>query len=201
MNFHKVRNPLTYLLSPLFALCLTLGISSWSQEAEAHKGHAGPAITFMKTKTALKEMLPSGAKIVKRKQPLQEDAIEWAEKTYEIELDDGIYSYYLASDKKDDTVLGAAYVTQVHYRHGDLKLAVGIDANKRLTQVAILGINEKYVVDFDGSVGKGLIESYAGLSLDELIAKTNELASSSKAAREFSAAVRDAAVLLAAFTR
>ncbi|VAW89889.1 hypothetical protein MNBD_GAMMA17-825 [hydrothermal vent metagenome] len=90
---------------------------------------------------------------------------------------------------------------KVHYRHGDLKFAVGIDADNRITQVAILGINEKYVVDFDGNVGTGLIDDYAGLTLKALLAKADELASSDKATREFSAAVRDAAVLLATFLR
>ena len=196
-----IQNPLSYLFAPLLAIGLVFGLSAWPQEAEAHKGHAGPMVTFMKNKAALKAMLPNGAKIVKRKQPLKEDAVEWAEKTYDVELDDQIYSYYLATDKKSGKLLGAAYVTQVHYRHGDLKIAVGIDADNHLTQTAILGINEKYVVDFDGNVGTGLIKDYAGLSVKALIAKAGELASSDKATREFAAAVRDAAVLLSAFTR
>ena len=187
---------MSYLLAPLLVIGLTFGIN---QAAQAHKGHAGPQVTFMKTKAALKEMLPSGAKIVKRKQPLKGDAVEWAEKTWGVELDDEIYSYYLATDKQSGATLGAAYITQAHYRHGDLKLAVGIDAENNITQAAILGINEKYVVDFDGNVGTGLIGDYAGLSLEELIAKADELASSDKATREFAAALRDAVVLLAAF--
>jgi len=200
MNLRKIHNSLCYLFTSVLAVCFVFGFSTWSQNAQAHKGHAGPMVSFMKNKAALKEMLPTGAKIVKRKQPLKADAIEWAEKTYGVELDDDVYSYYLATDKKSGAVLGAAYVTQVHYRHGDLKLAVGIDAESRITQVAILGINEKYVVDFEGNVGTGLIKDYAGLSLNELTAKADELASSDKATREFAAAVRDAAVLLAAFT-
>lgn len=193
-----IRNPFAWFFTPLLAIVLTLG---FSQSAYAHKGHAGSMITFMKTKAALKEMLPSGAKIVKRKQPLKKDAVEWAEKNYGVDLDDKVYSYYLATDKQSKAVAGAAYVSKVTYRHGDLKLAVGIDADQRVTQAAILGINEKYVVDFDGNVGTGLIADYAGLTLTVLIAKTDELASSDKATREFAAAVRDAAVLLAAFMR
>jgi len=194
-----IQKPLSYLFAPLLAMSLAFGLSAWPKDAEAHKGHAGSMITFMKTKAALKAMLPKGAKIVKRKQPLKEDAVEWAEKTYGVELDDEVYSYYLASDKKGGATLGAAYITQARYRHGDLKIAVGIDAENTITQAAILGINEKYVVDFDGNVGTGLIGDYAGLSLEELIAKEDELASSDKATREFATAVRDAAVLLAAF--
>lgn len=192
----NMRNPLSYLFTPVLAVCLTLGIT---QNVQAHKGHAGPMITFTKDKAALKEMLPSEAKIVKRKQPLKEPAAAWAKKEYGVGLDDGIHSYYLATDKGRKSVTGAAYVGKTNYRHGDLKFAVGIDTDHRITQVAILGINEKYVVDFEGNVGTGLIADYAGLSLKELAAKTDELASSDKATREFASTIRDAAVLLAAF--
>ncbi len=194
MKLNQTSKPLTYVFSFMLAICLTLGISN----AQAHKGHAGPVVNFMKTKTALKEILPNDAKIVKRKQPLKESSVNWVEKTYGVELDEDIYSYYLASDKQSKATLGAAYVGEIHYRHGDLKFAVGIDASHRITQAAILGINEKYVVDFEGSVGTGLIAGYTGLSLKELVAKTDKLASSDKATREFATAIRDAAVLLAA---
>ncbi len=191
LNIHK---RLPYLL--IVSLAFTFSILS--QNALAHKGHAGSMINFTKNKVALKEMLPSGAKIVKRKQPLKKDAAQWAKKTYDVELDEQVYSYYLATDKASGSILGAAYVAKGNYRHGDLKYAVGIDANGRITQAAILGVNEKYVVDFEGNVGTGLIADYAGLSLTELI---DELASSDKATREFASAIRDAAVLLMAFTR
>jgi len=183
------RNPTIFLI---------FGIS---QSVYAHKGHAGSMITFMKNKATLKEMLPGGVKIVKRKQPLKEEATEWAKKTYGVELDDKVYSYYLATDKQSKTMVGAAYVSKANYRHGDFKFAVGIDAEQRITHAAILGISEKYVVDFDGNVGTGLIADYAGLTLKALIAKTDELASSDKATREFAVAIRDAAILLIAFTR
>ncbi len=199
MKLNQINQSLTYLLAPLLAIGLTFSMTLFPLEALAHKGHAGPMVTFMKNKAALKEMLPSGTKIVKRKQPLSEAAAEWAAKTYGVELDDTLYSYYLATDRESKASVGAAYVSKQSYRHGDIKLAVGIDANSRTTQVAILGVSEKYVVDFDGNVGTGLIADYAGLSLKALIAKADELASSDKATREFAAAVRDAAVLLTAF--
>ncbi len=190
------KSLLTYLFAPL--LVLGLGVS---QSVEAHKGHAGPMVSFMKTKAALKQMLPADARITKRKQPLDDEAVEWAEEQFDADLDSKIYSYYLATDRGDKSFRGAAYVSQMHYRHGDLKFAVGIDADKRVTQVAILGVNEKYVVDFEGSVGTAIIADYAGLSLAELVSKAQKLASADKASREFAAAVRDAAVLLAAFSR
>ncbi len=200
MALNYTYKPFSYLLAPLLAMSF-FAITAWSSSVQAHKGHAGPMVSFIKTNTALKAMLPSGAKIVKRKQPLKDADIEWAEKMYDVELEEGIYSYYLATDKESGQVMGAAYIATVHYRHGDLKLALGMDSAKRLTQAAILAVNEKYVVDFEGSVGKGMIKGYAGLSMDELIAKADELASGDKASREFSAAIRDAAVLLAAFVR
>lgn len=197
MNIYTIRKPLAYLLAPLLTV-VTFGISL---NVQAHKGHAGPNVEFIKKKAALKSMLPTGSKIVKRKQPLKKGGVAWAEKTYGVELDDKLYSYYLATDKESKAVTGAAYVGKVNYRHGDLKFAVGIDANNQITEAAILGVNEKYVVDFDGNVGTGLIADYAGLSLKALVARADELASSDKATREFAAAIRDAAVLLAAFIK
>jgi len=199
MKLNQTPKPLVYLLTPLLVVGLTLGITSWSQEAQAHKGHGGSIVTFLKKNAVLKAMLPNDVKTVKRKQPLKNAAITWAQETYGVELDGGIYSYYRATDKTSKRVMGAVYIGKKTYRHGDLKFAVGIDAEKRITQAAIVGVSEKYRVDFDGNVGTGLIPDYAGLSLEELITKTDELASSDKATREFAAAVRDTAVLLAAF--
>lgn len=197
MNTIKKSIMLSYLFAPLLAVSIAFGIS---QNAHAHEGHAGPLVTFMQTKAALKTMLPAGARIVKRKQPLGDNAVEWADSTYGVELDDGLFSYYLATDKTSKATTGAAYVGKASYRQGDLKFAVGIDANNRITQAAILGVNKKYAVDFEGNVGIGLIADYAGLSIKELIAKAEQLTSSDdKATREFAALVRDAAALLAAF--
>ena len=191
----KSRSSLTFAVLVLFIAVFILS----SQTVEAHKGHAGPMVKFMKKKVALKAMLPAGARLVKRKQPLPDDAAKWAKRIFEVELETGRRSYYLASDKKSKKVLGAAYIVKVGYRHGDIKLAVGIDDKQHVTQVAIMGLNEKYVVDFDGNVGTGLIPDYSGLSLQELVEKAEMLASSDKATREFAKAVRDAAVLLEAF--
>lgn len=197
MSTKKKSILLSYLFAPLLAVCIAFGIA---QNAQAHEGHAGPMVTFMKTKVALKTMLPAGARIVKRKQPLSENAVEWAESAYGVELDDGLFSYYLATDNTSKAATGAAYVGKASYRQGSLKFAVGIDVDNRITQAAILGVNKKYVIDFEGNVGIGLIADYAGLSIKELVAKAEQLTSSDdKATREFAALVRDAAALLAAF--
>ncbi len=198
MEINNRRN----LFQTIFVLFLILSIafsSLWSQRVFSHEGHAGVPVVFIKDKAALKKMLPAGAKIVRRKQPLTDSDIEKAEKSYGVDLDSDIYTYYLATDKNSKMIVGAAYVGEIPFRHGKLKYAVGIDGENRITQAAILGINEKYVVDFEGNVGKGLIADYAGLTLKELIAKADELASSDKATREFASAIRDAAVLLSSF--
>jgi len=197
-NFRASQKILGLSVSSLLVLFVTVLMLS-PQIVHAHKGHAGPMVTFMKKKAALKAMLPAGTRLVKRKQPLPDAAATWAKKTFSVELETDRHSYYLASDKKSKQVMGAAYIVKVGYRHGDIKLAVGIDDKQHVTQVAIMGLNEKYVVDFDGNVGTGLIADYAGLSLQALVDKAKSLESSDKATREFAKAVRDAAVLLEAF--
>ncbi len=197
-NFNPSQKHLRSQMISLLVLLVTV-LTLSPQIAIAHKGHAGPMVTFMKKKAVLKAMLPAEARLVKRKQPLPDTAASWAKKTFAVELETDRHSYYLASDKKSKAVMGAAYIVKVGYRHGDIKLAVGIDDKQHITQVAIMGVSEKYVIDFDGNVGTGLIADYAGLSLQELVAKAESLASSDKATREFAEAVRDAAILLEAF--
>lgn len=197
-NFKTSQKILVSRVISLFVL-LVMVLTFSLQSADAHKGHAGPMVTFMKKKAALKAMLPAGARLVKRKQPLPGAAATWAKETFSVELEIARHSYFLASDKKSKQVMGAAYIVKVGYRHGDIKLAVGIDDKQHITQVAIMGVNEKYVVDFDGNVGTGLISDYAGLSLQQVVKKAKSLESSDKATREFAEAVRDAAILLEAF--
>jgi len=197
-NFRKSKALLGLSVVSLLTLFVTV-FTFPPQVAEAHKGHAGPMVTFMKKKAALKAMLPSDARLVKRKQPLPDAAATWAKEQFAVELETDRHSYYLASNKKSKQVVGAAYIVKVSYRQGDIKLAVGIDDKQHVTQVAIMGVSEKYIVDFDGNVGTGLIADYAGLSLQALVAKAKSLESSDKATREFAEAVRDAAILLEAF--
>ncbi len=194
--YPTVRKPSLYLFVSLLLMCFAFAVT---QQAHAHKGHSGSMVSFIKSKAALKEMLPSEARIVKRKQSLGDSAVAWAAENYGVELDDGIYSYYLATDRESGDILAAAYVGQIDYRHGDMRFAVGIDSGNRITGVAVLGVNEKYVVDFESGIGSGMIGGYAGISLKELLARADSLSSSDKATREFVTAVRDAAVLLAAF--
>jgi len=197
----KSRNSAASFLAGIMMVSLPSLLTIWSQDAQAHKGHGGSIIKIIKKNAALKEMLPASAKIGKRKQKLDEDAAEWAEKTYAVSLDRKIYSYYLARDKKSGKTLGAAIISKSSYRHGDVVIAVGVDAEGRVTKTAITGVSEKYIPDFEGTTGTGFISTYDGKSLSELVDMAKELESADKPSRQYSSRVRDAAVLLFAFMR
>jgi len=197
----KSRSYATSLFAAIMMVTLPSMLSFWSQDAQAHKGHGGSLVKIIKKKAALKEMLPAGAKVSKRKQKLTEDAAEWAEKTYSVSLDRTIYSFYVARDRKSGKTLGAAIISKSSYRHGDVMIAVGVDADGRVTKTAITGVSEKYMPDFEGTTGTGFITTYDGKSLSELVDMTKELESADKPSRQYSSRVRDAAVLLSAFIR
>lgn len=198
MNSSQTDKLFTWFVSGFLMACLVIAAAIWPQSALAHKGHAGSMVNFLTTNAALKGVLPEGAKVVKRKEPLDEAAATTVKKDFGVEPDTGLYTYYLARDRESGQTLGMAIVTSVSYRHGDISVVVGLDSDLRVTQAALQGINEKYIVDFEHSVGKGFIPDYSGLSVKELIAKADELASADKPTRDFAAAVRDAALVLLA---
>jgi len=84
-------------------------------------------------------------------------------------LNGELVTFYLARDGKRGPVLAAALVEQGKYRHGKIRVAVGLDAEGRLTGAALLMANEKYVPDFRASIGVGLLETWRGRSLESLI--------------------------------
>jgi len=182
----------------LMVFALTAG---WQPAAQAHKGHGGPMVTFLKKKATLRAMLPAGAKIVKRKQRLSEEADDWAAKTYGVDLDESLYTYYLAKDRSSGKIIGGAIITKATYRHGDIMIAVGLDAAGKVTKVALTAISEKYIPDFEGTVGTGFLDRYTGMTLADLIQNAKEQADAGKPERLFASKLRDAAVLLAAFMR
>jgi len=199
MNNTQTDKVFTFIISGFLMACLVTATFIWPQPALAHEGHAGSMLSFITVKEALKGVLPAGAKVVKRKELLDETAAASVKKDFGLEPDSELYVYYLASDKTSGQRLGSAIVTTASYRHGNISVVIGLDNDLRITQAALQGINEKYVVDFEHSVGKGFIPDYTGLSIKELIAKANELASADKPTRDFAAAVRDAALVLVAF--
>src|SRR3990172_1138781 len=143
----------------IFISIITLfsGIIILSGPALAHEGHAGKQVVFLKKEEALKQMLPAGAKVVQRKEKLDLDKAVKAKKELGINLDDGVYTYYVARDSKSGATIGAAIVAEVEYMHGDVNLAIGIDAKGNVTKAAILSVNEKYVPDMKASVGTGYL--------------------------------------------
>jgi len=138
-------------IARLFALALTALLLA--APVAAHEGHAGARVTLLKLKPALKALLPEGASLSKRKQ----------------RLDGELVTYYLARDGKRGPVLAGALVEQGKYRHGKIRVAVGLDADRRLTGAALLMANEKYVPDFRSSIGVGLLDDWRDRPLQALI--------------------------------
>ncbi len=182
----------------LMALVLLVG---WQPAAQAHKGHGGPMVTFLKKKATLRALLPQGAKIVKRKQRLADEGEEWASSTYGVDLDESLYTYYLAKDRSSGRVIGGALITKATYRHGDIMIAVGLDADGKVTKVALTAVSEKYIPDFEGTVGTGFLDRYSGMTLADLVQNAKAQEGAGKPERLFASKLRDAAVLLAAFMR
>ncbi len=180
----------------LLVFALAVG---WQPVAEAHKGHGGPMVTFLKKKATLRGLLPADAKIVKRKQRLSDEAAEWAEKNYGVDVEDSLYVYYLAKDRNSGRIVAGAIISKVTYRHGDIMIAVGLDDAGRVTGAALTAISEKYIPDFEGTVGTGFLDGYKGMSLDDLVKNARAKEDAGKPERLFAAKLRDAAVLLAAF--
>ncbi len=177
------------------ALALLLALLAWPA-AQAHEGHAGPPVTELKDRAALKALLPQGAKLAKRKQRLSDQAIEAIRKQYGHAPETGLVTYYLARDRESGATLAAALIDRVPYRHGKIKLAVGLDAQGRLTGAAVLSVNEKYLPDVKSAVGTGLLEGYRGLSLEELIQRAER--ADDEAERAVLTGLRDMALRLAA---
>ncbi|MFQ5487135.1 MAG: hypothetical protein ACE5ET_01660 [Gammaproteobacteria bacterium] len=187
------------LLGALLLMMVFMLSAGWLPLAQAHKGHGGAMVTFLKKKATLRAMLPEGAKVVKRKQRLSEEADEWAAKTYDVDLDESLYTYYLAKDRSSGKIIGGAIITKATYRHGDIMIAVGLDAAGKVTRVALTAISEKYIPDFEGTVGKGFLDRYTGMTLADLVQNAKEQENAGKPERLFASKLRDAAVLLVAF--
>ena len=193
------KSGFAHLGAMLLFVAIVSAAVGWSAPVQAHKGHGGPLVSFLKKKEVLRSMLPSGAKIVKRKQRLGDDAAAWAEKNFGVDLDESLYTYYLAKDRASGAIIGGAMIRKASYRHGDLAVAVGLDKDGKVTKVALTALSEKYIPEFEGTVGTGYIDGYEGLTLQELLDKTQMLREADKPSRVFATRLRDTAVLLSAF--
>lgn len=167
--------------------------------APAHEGHAGPEIEFLAAQEALKAMLPEGAKITRRKEKLDADDAAWARDHLGVAVAEGVYTYYLARDPETGAVRGTAMVRELEYEHGDVTLAVGLDADGRVTRAAVLSTNRKYVADFKGDVGAGFLPDLTGLDVAALADAAGRPAADGGAGRFALERLRDMAAVLATF--
>ncbi len=198
MNNSLQKNLSTVMIF-LFSATLFSTSFLWVENAEAHKGHAGKKITFLKKKVALKAMLPTTGKVYRRKQGLSSDQTDWATKNYNVDLDSKTLAYYVSKDKSTQKQIGSAIIYKFTYRHGKCEVAVGLDQDNKVKTTAFVSVNEKYQVDFEETVGKGFLKGFDGMAISDLVDNAKEKSSADKATRVFSNALRDAAVTLVAF--
>src|SRR3989304_4764650 len=175
------------------------GLTVLSVPAFAHEGHAGKQVVFLKKEEALKQMLPAGAKVAQRKERLALEKAEKVKKEFGVKLDDGVYTYYIARDKKSGMAIGAAMITEIEYLHGEVSLAIGIDTKGNVTKAAILSVNEKYLQDLKSSVGTGYLRQFEGVAIKKLVTMANESTNSSLATETIFSQMRDMAALLSTF--
>lgn len=169
------------------------------QPGLAHKGHAGPMVTFLEEKAALKAMLPEGARISRRKEALGADGVAWAKDSLGVGLKAGVYPYYLARDPDSGKPLAAAVIWEVDYEHADVRLALGLDAAGHVTGAAVLGTNEQYVPEFKEGVGAGLLADLKGATVQDLAARAADVPEADEARGFALGRLRDMGALLAAF--
>ena len=180
-------------------ITLFSGMTVLSGHALAHKGHAVKQVIFLKKEEVLKQILPAGAKVVQRKEMMDLDKALKAKKEYGVKLDEGVYTYYLARDSKSGATIGAAMVAVVQYVHGEVNLAIGLDAKGNVTKAAILSVNEKYVPDMKASVGTGYLRQFEGVTIKKLVTMANESSNSALATETIFSQLRDMAALLSIF--
>jgi hypothetical protein len=174
-------------------------LAATPQAGLAHKGHAGPMITFLKEKEALKAMLPEGAKISRRKEALKADGVAWAKDALGVGLEAGVYPYFLARDRDSGKPLAAAVVWEVDYEHADVQLALGLDAEGHVTGAAVLGTNEQYVPEFKEGVGAGMLADLKGATVKDLAARAAQVPEADEARQFVLGRLRDMGALMAAF--
>lgn len=184
----------------LLVLGLTAAfLAALPQAGLAHKGHAGPMVTFLEEKAALRAMLPEGAKISRRKEALGAEAVAWARDSLGVGLKAGVYPYFLARDRDSGKPLAAAVVWELDYEHADVHLALGLDASGHVTGAAVLGTNEQYVPEFKEGPGAGMLPDLKGTTVKDLAARAAQVPESDEARGFVLARMRDMGALLAAF--
>ena len=149
----------------LWVIGTALGLTLLAAPAFAHEGHAGKPRVLLDTKLALKQMLPGDAKIVRRREIPSQAVNDWARQNHGVRLEwEGVVNYFVAKDRATGEVLGTAMVHEFDYRHGQVKLAIGVDTKGHVTRAAILRAHDKYLPELVG-VGKGFIPALDGVSI------------------------------------
>ena len=186
-------------LSPLKVLPVVFAVASavfLPVSAFAHGGsHAGPVVTQMNKEAALEAAIPESAKAIKKLAVVDQEMAAWAEETYGLRLKEGLYSYFIAEDKSSGAVVGGAIIKRAPFRKGKLSIAVGLDGDQQVTNVALMSINKNYLFELERDVGKGVISNYNGMTVDQ-VSHARELNFNNKTQKQFAAALREAAVLL-----
>jgi hypothetical protein len=187
---------------PLMVLALVAGVMLLPVPGPAHEGHAGPMVDFVAANDALKAMLPDGAQLTRRKEAVKAAGAAWAESSLGVSLDDDdVHTYLLARDRETDGVLGAAMDAEFEYEHGDLKLAVGVDAAGKVTKAAVLGVNEKYVDEVKTGIGTGFLAELEGATVRDLSARADAAyKAKNNTAGDVIGHIRDMAAALATLT-
>jgi len=193
----RFTTPLSYLFGGLLIAIILVLSAAGPRSAFAHGGsHAGPVVKQMGKEAALEATLPKSAKSIKKIVAVDQEAVMWAEETYGVRLKKGIYSYFIAQDEQSGETIGGAVVRRSPFRQGRLSLAVGLDAERQVTNVALISINKNYFFELEESISKGIISTYRGMSIAQ-ITNAKELSFSNKTQQQFAVALRDATVLLA----
>jgi len=198
----KLRTWLRRNRRPLIVVALMAVVMLLPVPGPAHEGHAGPMVDFVQANDALKAMLPEGARVTRRKEALKADGAAWAKQSLGVELDDDdVHTYLLARAKDGGAVLGAAMDAEFKYEHGDIKLAVGVDAAGKVTKAAVLGVNQKYADAVRTGVGTGFLGDLDGVTVQDLSARADAAYKArNNAAGDVLGHLRDMAAALAALT-
>jgi len=144
-------------------------------------------------------MLPAGTKISKRKEQLTNAAADKVENKWGVALDREVYTYYLARDRESGDTVGTALVTVLHYRHGKVQLALGLDMQGHITQAAVLNVDSKYLPDLERSIGTGFLSALQGKSVDDLKEVLDGVAKDDLAAKEVLGQLRNMIAVLSVF--
>ena len=161
-----------HLYWPILTTALLFGAQLISIEvAQAHRGHGGPAKVVMTESDALKTMLPTGDKILKRKEALKKEKYEEAVKQWGYSPSEGVYPYYISKGKNEE-LSGALFIQSFEYKHGSISLAVGYDKGGHVSDIKILSCPEKYVKELTEDVqSSGFLDGFLHLKTDEVITK------------------------------